>query len=100
MNLFIDTDERVHFSFKFLNIIGDTGMDLIFAPALEWSKSELEYIQESLVKMLPIIGNDTEIEFFIYKEIEGYPKTFVSKKYIGVNGVFEIIQEFTFKDKE
>lgn len=100
MNLFIDTDERVHFSFTNLNIVGDTGMDLIFSPALEWGESELNFIQTSLIKMLPMVGKDTEIEFYVYREIKGFSKTFSSKKYIGLNGLFELVHEYTFKDKE
>lgn len=100
MNLFIKEDERVHFSFSKLNIVGDTGIDLIFCPAQKWSESELKYIPDSFIKIFPMIGNETVIEFFVYREIEGYPKTFISKKFIGANGIFEIIQGFTFKDKE
>ena len=101
MNLFVKKDERVHFSFSKLNIVGETGLEFIFSPALEWSESEIIYIQESLVKILPLIGTKTVCEFYIYNEkLDGYPKSFISKKFIGVNGLFEILQDYIFEEKE
>lgn len=101
MNLFVKNDERVHFSFNNLNIVGDTGIALIFSPAQEWAESELKNIPDSLMKIFPLIGKETVSEFYVYKtNLENFPKTFMSIEFIGIEGFLKLLTEFTFIDKE
>lgn len=101
MNVFVSKNERVHFSFDKLNIVGDAGMSLIFAPKSEWKESELKYIPDSLIKIFPMIGKETVAEFYVYDEsTEGFPKSFTSKKFIGIAGFIDILEFYNFIEEE
>ena len=101
MNLFIKNDERVHFNFSDLNFVGETGITLIFAPDLGFQESEIKYIRDSLMKIFPLIGKNTVSEFCIYNEEEdGFPKSFTSRKFYGIEGFLEMFSNVNFIEKE
>lgn len=101
MNLFIKSDERLHFDFTDLNFVGETGIILIFATDLGFQKSEIKHVRYTLLKIFPLIGENTVSEFFIYNEkIDGFPKSFTSRKFYGIEGFLEIISNINFIEKE
>lgn len=93
----LEKNEKLYFRFDRLNLCGSTGLAFIFGP------EDLKEFRFSLIKISQFIGDETELEFFIYldEKVNGrFPDTYKSELFKGWKDIFFQISNLTFKYKE
>ena len=94
----LEENEKLYFRFDRLNLCGSTGLAFIFG------HENFKEFRFSLIKISQFIDDETEFEFFIYRDdvkINGrYPDTFKSELFKGWKDIFFQISNLTFNYKE
>jgi len=91
----LEKNEKLYFRFDRLNLCGSTGLAFIFGP------EDLKNFRYSLIKISQFIDDETELKFFIDKEVNGrFLDTYKSELFKGWKDIFFQISNLTFKYKE
>ena len=94
----LEENEKLYFRFDHLDLCGSTGLAFIFC------RDDLKDFKNSLIKISQFIGDNTELEFFIYRDdfkVNGrFPDTYKSELFKGWKDIFFQFANLTFKYKE
>lgn len=98
LNFELEKNEKLYFRFDRLNLCGCTGLCFIFG------SEDLKNFRCSLIKISQFIDDETEFDFFIYRDdfkVNGrFPDTYKSEVFKGWKDIFFQISNLTFKYKE